>query len=192
MANDIQQQIETLSKEIFEKKQKLSELRRQRPAELVEDYEFTTTTGSTTLSELFGDKQDLIIIHNMGKSCSYCTMWADGFESSKVHIENRTAFVISSPDSPAVQSDFAKSRNWSFPMVSTEGNNFIADMGYQRENHSMPSVPGVSVFWKSDDGQIYRTNQDVFGPGDDFNAVWHFFDLLKGGADNWQPKLSYS
>lgn len=189
MAHDIQQQIESLSKEIYEKKQQLSELRRQRPKELVEDYEFTTTTGTVKLSELFGDKQDLIMIHNMGKGCSYCTMWADGFESSKAHFENRAAFVISSPDSPAVQSDFAKSRNWSFQIVSTEGNNFVTDMGYQREGHTMP---GVSVFWKSDDGKLYRTNQDVFGPGDDFNAVWHFFDLLKGGADDWQPKFSYS
>ena len=189
MAEQIQQQIEALSKEIFEKKQKLSELRRQRPAELVENYEFTTVAGTSTLSELFQDKEDLIVIHNMGKGCSYCTMWADGFESSLAHLQNRAAFVISSPDSPEVQLEFAESRNWNIPMVSTEKNSFVADMGYQQETHTMP---GVSVFWKDGDGKIYRTNQDIFGPGDDFNAVWHFFDLLKDGANDWQPKHSYS
>ncbi len=189
MKDQIQQQIETLSQEIYEKKQHLSDLRRQRPAEQVENYVFTTTKGVVSLSELFKDKQDLIIIHNMGKGCSYCTMWADGFESSLTHLQNRTEFVISSPDEPDVQDEFAKSRNWTFPMVSTTNNSFIADMGYARDNHTMP---GVSVFWKSDDAILYRTNQEVFGPGDDFNAVWHFFDLLKDGAKNWQPKLSYT
>ena len=193
MKDPIQQQIENLSQEIYEKKKQLSELRRQRPAELVEDYIFTTSQGEVKLSELFKDKQDLIVIHNMGKGCSYCTLWADGFESSLAHLQNRTEFVVSSPDAPSVQDEFAKSRNWTFPMVSTEKNSFIADMGYARDKHTMPqTMPGVSVFCKSDDGKIYRTNQDVFGPGDDFNAVWHFFDLLKDGANNWQPKLSYS
>jgi len=189
MSNDIQQQIEALSKEIFEKKQQLSELRRQRPAELVDDYQFTTKTGSVNLSELFEDKQDLIMIHNMGKGCSYCTMWADGFESSLPHLKDRSAFVISSPDSPDVQTAFAQSHNWTIPMVSTENNSFVVDIGSQGDGYTMP---GVSVFWKSEEGKIYRTNQDVFGPGDAFNAVWHFFDLLKGGANGWQPKLTYN
>ena len=30
------------------------------------------------LSQLFGTKKDLILVHNMGKSCPYCTMWAEG------------------------------------------------------------------------------------------------------------------
>ena len=189
MENTIQKQIETLSQEIFEKKKQLSELRRQRPAELVEDYAFTTLEGTVKLSELFKDKQDLIMIHNMGKGCSYCTMWADGFESSLAHLQSRAAFVISSPDSASTQKEFADGRNWTSPMVSTENNTFIEDMGYKRDGYTMP---GVSVFWKNDNGEIYRTNNDVFGPGDDFNAVWHFLDLLKDGAQDWQPKFTYS
>jgi hypothetical protein len=30
-----------------------------------------------------------------------------------------------------------------------------------------------------------------FGPGDDFCAVWHFFDLLPEGVDGWEPRFAY-
>ena len=47
--------------------------------EVVQDYVLDGWDGPVRLSELFGDKRDLILIHNMGKGCPSCTMWADGF-----------------------------------------------------------------------------------------------------------------
>src|ERR1700684_285660 len=47
--------------------------------EEVRNYAFATTAGSTPLADLFGGKPDLFVIHNMGASCPYCTVWADGF-----------------------------------------------------------------------------------------------------------------
>jgi len=38
------------------------------------------------LSSLFGSNKDLILIHNMGRQCSYCTMWADGFNGVLDHM----------------------------------------------------------------------------------------------------------
>ena len=70
------------------------------PAE-VQDYRLTTADGKPVqLSELFGDREHLFVVHNMGRSCSYCTMWADGFNRVIDHLENRAAFVVSTPDSP--------------------------------------------------------------------------------------------
>ena len=37
----------------------------------VANYEFASLTGPVRLAELFGDHEDLILIHNMGVSCSY-------------------------------------------------------------------------------------------------------------------------
>jgi predicted dithiol-disulfide oxidoreductase (DUF899 family) len=42
--------------------------------EEVKDYEFVTPQGKARLSTLFGDKDTLFIIHNMGTSCVNCTM----------------------------------------------------------------------------------------------------------------------
>jgi len=48
----------------------------------------------------------------------------------------------------------------------------------------------VSVFRKS--GQrICRVSDTGFQPGDDFCAIWHFFDLLPEGANGWQPQYKY-
>src|SRR5438552_8218564 len=65
----------------------------------VQDYNLKDKDNSDiTLSQMFGNKNDLIIIHNMGRSCGYCTMWADGFNGSYKHIEKKSAFALVSPD----------------------------------------------------------------------------------------------
>jgi hypothetical protein len=39
--------------------------------------------------------------------------------------------------------------------------------------------------------KILRVSDAAWKPGDDFCTVWHFFDLLPGGAAGWAPKFSY-
>lgn len=141
-----------------------------------------------TLASLFGSKDILFVVHNMGKSCVHCTQWADGFNGSLEHLEDRAAFVISSPDLPDVQKTFADSRNWKFTMVSHNGTSFAKDMGYHPQEGYWP---GVSVFRKGGD-RILRVSDTNFGPGDDFNAVWNLFDLIPEGPDGWEPKYSYA
>ncbi len=111
--------------------------------EEVSDYEFATPRGKVLLSALFGDKDTLFVIHNMGTGCASCTMWADGFNGVFEHLRDRASFVVSSPDAPERQQDFAASRGWKFPMVSHQGSSFAEDMGYRADDRVMP---GVSVF----------------------------------------------
>ena len=69
--------------------------------EAVKNYEFRGANGAAVkLSELFGEKDTLFVIHNMGASCRYCTLWADGFNGVFDHLRSRAAFVVSSPDVP--------------------------------------------------------------------------------------------
>jgi predicted dithiol-disulfide oxidoreductase (DUF899 family) len=87
-----------------------------------------------------------------------------------------------------VQKRFAAGRGWRFPMVSHAGTSFAADMGYQAKGGGC--LPGVSVFQRKR-GKILRVSDTGFSPHDDFCAVWHFLDLLPGGADGWDAKFSY-
>jgi len=153
----------------------------------VSDYELRTPAGTVRLSQLFGDHQQLIVIHNMGTSCPSCTMWADGYNGIHHHVANRVAFVVSSPDPPEVQREFAASRGWKFPMVSHAGTTFAADMGFRTDKGWRP---GVSVFRRAGN-KIFRVSEATFSPGDDFCTVWHLFDLLPGGPGDWRPKFRY-
>ncbi len=151
----------------------------------VADYTF----GTTRLADLFGDKNDLFVIHNMGASCAYCTLWADGFNGVYPHLANRAAFAVCSPDLPDTQRRFAAGRGWRFPMVSHQGTSFAADMGYRAESGGW--LPGVSVF-RRDGERVLRVADTGLGPGDDFCAVWHFWDLLPEGRAGWGPRFNYS
>ncbi len=148
----------------------------------VQDYEFTNTDGTLRLSELFGQHDDLILVHNMGVACSYCTLWADGYNGIHPHVVSRAGFAVSSPDRPPVQKKFADSRGWRFPMVSHAGSRFAADMGYVSAKGGW--MPGVSVF-RREGPKILRVSDTGFSPGDDFCTLWHFFDLLPGGVGEW-------
>ncbi len=189
------QRIKDLGKATYEKQKELAALmeeRRSLPPEEVEDFALKTTDGEVTLSQFFGDKRDLIVVHNMGSSCPYCTLWADGLIGLVPHLENRAGFVVVSSDSPETQRTFAEGRGWPFRMASNEGSGFTAAMGFESEEDGKTSfMPGYSTFHKRDDGSVVRVAHDYFGPGDFYCGLWHMFGILKDGANGWQPKFSY-
>ena len=175
-------------REIADIRQKMRKAQVQIEPEQVADYVFTSPTGPIRLSELFGTHDDLMVVHNMGRSCPSCTLWADGYNGIHAHVISRAAFVVSSPDPPDVQQAFASSRAWKFPMVSHQGTSFAADMGYASENGSWR--PGISVFHRQG-ATVERVSDAQWSPGDDFCTLWHFFDLLPEGAPGWSPKFNY-
>lgn len=182
---------ESIEHKIDHLKQQLSDARRAVPHQPVGAYTFRDRAGKpVTLRELFGSKRDLLIVHNMGRGCTYCTLWADGFNGLLPAITDRTAFALSSPDEPDVMAAFADERGWSMPIISEAGTTFRYDMGFHPEPNRR--MPGVSAFHLHSDGQIVRTGRASFGPLDDFCPVWPLFDLLKDGVGTWQPKYWYS
>jgi len=186
----IDDQVNALQLEIEGLKKKLSGLRKTRPLEPVKDYQLTTGEGAPVrLSELFGDKSDLLLVHNMGQNCPYCTLWADGFNGSVDHLENRAAFVVVSPDTPEQQKKFSDLRGWKFKMASVHGTSLPVDLGFELEPGTY--YPGVSALYKDPERKIFRTGKAFFGPGDDFCAVWPLIDLLKEGENGWEPKYRY-
>ena len=184
--------IAELMQEAMVRGQELTKLKLSLPPEDVIDHVLTNADGAVRLSELFGDRQDLIVVHNMGRSCPYCTLWADGFIGLHPHLLDRSAYVVVSPDAPDVQAEFAVSRSWPFTMVSSIGSDFTSAMGFQSEQGGEASyMPGYSTFRKRDDGSLVRIAFDYFGPGDAYCGVWPMLAHLDGGAGDWNPKLQY-
>jgi len=179
--------IQELGMKLMEAKANYRKAIQDAPNEPVENWQLQNTDGSTVkLSQLFGDKTELLVVHNMGKHCNYCSLWADGFIGHANHIQERCAFVLCSNDAPEVLASFAKERGWNYPCVSGKDSGFAKAMGYKTDDGSV--LPGVSAFHKQPDGTIVRTGKDMFGPGDDFCPVWPFMDLIKDGPADWQPR----
>ncbi len=182
-------EIIALTDQIAALKLRLSDARRRRPPETIENYRFRDANGEPVrLAELFGERDDLLLVHNMGRGCVYCTLWADGFNGLLDHLEDRAAFVVASPDEPKAMREFARSRSWRFRMVSTNGSPFTEAMGFEAAGEPLP---GVSAFRHTADGAILRTGHDSFGTHDDYNPPWRLFDLLAGGVNDWEPRYHY-
>jgi len=182
------QRIAEYRRQIAAIRQQMREAQAAVEPQQVSDYEFRTAEGTVRLSQLFGDRDQLIVIHNMGRSCPACTLWADGYNGLHEHVTSRAGFVVTSPDAPEVQRDFAASRGWKFRMVSHAGSTFAADMGFRGGKGNW--VPGVSVFQRQGE-KIVRVSEATFSPGDDFCTLWHLFDLLPGGAGDFRPRYQY-
>lgn len=190
---ELQDQIYRAEMQLKKAQEGLAKLRSQLEPEPMEDYKFQGAGGQQVLlSELFGDQDDLLVVHNMGRKCPSCTLWADEYNGVLQHLESRAAFAVSSPDSPEVQAAFAKERSWAFRMVSVGENRFAQDLGFHTEEGSYPGYqPGVSAFRREDDGRIVRVGRDFFGAGDLYCSVWHFFALLRDGVGDWDAKFRY-
>lgn len=183
-------QLAQAEKDLARQKAKVLKLRRKIAGEKVEDYVLRDKGGKAIkLSSLFGKKDDLILVHNMGKHCRWCTLWADGLNGVQHHLNSRASFAVVSNDKPDVMKKFADSRHWTFKILSGADSPFAKDMGYMHDDGS--PQPGVSAFHREKDGTIVRTGHTWFGPGDDFCAVWPLFDLLQDGVDSWEPQYKY-
>ena len=176
-----------LERKIGELTAELAALRRASRGAPVPDYTFRTQDGEATLRDLFGDRDQLLAIHNMGQGCRYCTLWADGFNGLLPHLEAAVAVVLLSKDPPDVQRTFANARGWRFRLASHGGGDYLREQGVIEGGGNDPGA----VLYQRDGGAILRRNACVFGPGDLYCALWGLLGLAGMDADDWTPQYSY-
>lgn len=178
--NALQQQIATLTAEYYRGL-------REVPATEIKDYQFETLDGQVSLAELFGQHERLLVIHNMGQACRYCTLWGDGLNGFVPHLESTLALVMVSKDSPEVQRRFAQSRGWRFRMASHGGGQYMADhVGCEFE----ANMPGVACYTRQGTS-IHRQALNFFGPGDLYCPMWNLLALAGIETSTWTPQFNY-
>ncbi len=189
---NIEDQICKLEKQLKNIQSELVNLHSKKELEEVNNFEFEGIEGNKYLSDLFSNNNELIVIHNMGISCNYCTLWADGFNGISEHLQSRAAFALTSPTEFKKLSAFADKRGWRFPYFSTIGTDFQESLGVFYKNNQKETMmsPAMSTFIKQDN-KIFRKTSSGFGPGDLYCSLWHMFDLLPTKTE-WQPKISYN
>jgi predicted dithiol-disulfide oxidoreductase (DUF899 family) len=185
--SDLKSQIQELEKSMYQTAVQLEKLRREiKPVE-VKNYAFVTSTGKTSLLELFGSKEKLLAIHNMGQGCRWCTAWGDALNGVLTHLESQFSVVVVSKDPPEIQRKFASERQWKFLMASHGGGEYITDQTVRPGQGNMPGV----VAYERQGSKIFRKNSSEFGPGDAFNPLFHYGTLLGMGFEEYPLEYSY-
>jgi predicted dithiol-disulfide oxidoreductase (DUF899 family) len=193
-------------KEFTRLRDELSAERRQLPwVEIDQDYVFEGTNGDESLSALFEGRRQLIVYHFMygpdwEEGCPSCSFWADSYDKFIVHLNNRDISFAVISNAPVEKLDAYKRRmGWSFKWISSMGNEFNRDyhvtftpeelekgeVTYNFGRTSFPSSegPGLSVFYRDDDGRIYHTYSCYSRGLDMLNAAYHHMDLVPKGRD---------
>lgn len=179
--------IRELELQIYELTRKLNLLKRDSPSAAVPDYVLKTATGEARLSDCFGEHDHLLVIHNMGQACRYCTLWGDGINGVLPHLESAMSVLLVSKDSPDIQRNFANSRGWRFQLASHGGGAYIQEQNVSPDGGNYPGA----VVYEKVDGQILRRNACIFGPGDLYCVVWNLLALAGISENSWTPQYRY-
>ncbi len=186
---DTNPEIRKIEDEIAAKKEELSLLISKEKGTKIKDYTFQNSDGNDVLlSELFKNKEELIVVFYMGIQCKYCTLWADNYNGISKPLADRCSFAVVSKETPKEQNKIKKDRAWNFEMFSRKNNSFAEDLGFVGEEGN--PLPGVASFIKKD-GNIFVHHRSYFGPGDNYCNMWDFTTILPKGINNWQPKYTY-
>jgi predicted dithiol-disulfide oxidoreductase (DUF899 family) len=193
-------------KEFTRDRDRLSAERRALPWVKVEkNYVFDATEGKATLTDLFDGRSQLIVYHFMlsptsDHLCEGCAFFADHVDAARMHFEhNDLSFVaISRAQIDKIES-VKKRMGWRFKWVSSYGNNFnydyhvsftkeqIArgdiDYNYGTTDYASEDLPGTSVFYKDEAGNIFHTYSSYARGGDILLGAYNFLDLTPKGRN---------
>ena len=160
------------------------------------DYVFDTPQGRRSLADLFDGHRQLLVQHFMlapgwEQGCKSCSYMADHTDPTLVHLAQRdTAFVAVSLAPLAEIERFRQRMGWKFPWVSSHGTDFNRDFHVSFTADAMANgtvdyncgtkphgaeLPGVSVFWKDDAGEVFHT-YSTYGRG--VEVMMHTYNLL--------------
>lgn len=193
-------------KEFTRLRDELSRERRALPWVKVEKrYTFKSAHGKETLADLFDGCSQLIVYHFMYgpewvEGCPSCSFWADNFESIDVHLKHRDITLLAvSRASLATLEAYKERMGWTFKWVSSYENDFNYDFhvsftpeemargeaiyNFEQGKISVDELPGISVFYKNETGDIFHTYSTYARGLDMVNGAYQYIDLVPKGRD---------
>ena len=207
-------------KEHMQAGDRLSAERRELPwVKIEKDYVFDAPEGKVSLADLFDGRSQLIVHHLMfhpdwEAGCPGCSFQADHIDGPGQHLEHHDVKIIAVSRAPLAKLVAYKRRmGWRFDWVSSYGSDFnydfyvsfpkdeiakgrvdynfgtiTVDARYQSEE-----LPGVSVFCKDRDGQVFHSYSTYARGLDAILGGNHYLDLTpkgRGEADypNWPQR----
>jgi predicted dithiol-disulfide oxidoreductase (DUF899 family) len=121
-------------KELTRRSDELARRRQELPwVRIDKEYRFETDEGSASLADFFGGRSQLLVYHFMcgpdwTAGCPSCSMIADGFNGSVVHLANHDVMLWAVSLAPLAKLQAYKQRmGWTFPWASSRGSDFNFD-----------------------------------------------------------------
>jgi len=196
----------TREKELTRLRDEVSRHRRELPWVKVEkEYDFEGPDGKETLADLFDDRSQLIVYHFMlgpgwEEGCKSCSYLADHFDGANWHLPHRdVTFVVVSREPLSEIDAYKKRMGWRFKWVSSYRSDFNFDYhvsfteedekkqiviyNYAAQEFISDELPGLSVFYKDEEGDVFHTYSTYARGLDILVGAYNFLDLVPKGRD---------
>jgi predicted dithiol-disulfide oxidoreductase (DUF899 family) len=169
------------------------------------DYAFEGPNGKETLSDLFAGRSQLIVKHFMlgpgwKEGCIGCSFGADQVEGSVVHLVNHDVMFVAVSRAPYPEiAAYHKRMGWRFKWVSSFGSDFNFDYhvsftetdkargkafyNFQLGDYMSDEMPGFSVFYKDEAGDIFHTYSAFARGSEQLGGVYGFLDVTPKGRN---------
>ena len=200
------QELLAKEKKLTHERDALAAERRALPWVKVEkNYVFDSPSGKKTLAELFDGRSQLIIYHFMfgpdwKEGCPSCSFNMDHTDGALVHLAQRDVSFAAVSRAPLAKIEpFKKRMGWKFNWVSSYGTDFNYDyhasftpeqiaqgkVEYNFDLVAFPSAeaPGVSVFYKDNDGNIFHTYSAYARGSENTMNTYNYLDYVPKGRD---------
>ena len=184
----------------------LAKQRRELPwVKVDKNYVFDGPDGKETLADLFDGRSQLIVSHFMfdpewSQGCKSCSFVADHYNPAVVHLAHRDVTMVTVAKAPIEKIEAFRSRmGWTFKWVSSFNNDFGRDFhvsftedelqsglsvyNYVRKPYPIKELPGMSVFAKDEDGNVFHTYSTYARGLDIFLNTYNLLDLVPKGRD---------
>lgn len=201
-------------KEFNRQRDALSAARRSLPMVKVDqNYVFDGANGKEALADLFEGRSQLIVYHFMlgpdwEEGCKSCSYLADHFDGANWHLPHRDVTLVVISRAPFSKLEAYKKRmGWRFKWLSSEKNGFNFDYhvsftaqdeknnkayyNYATGEFLSDELPGLSVFYKNENGDVFHTYSTYSRGLDMLVGAYNFLDLTPKGRDE-EPDATMS
>jgi predicted dithiol-disulfide oxidoreductase (DUF899 family) len=186
--------------------EQVAALRRALPAggAIPDDYSFEGPDGAVRMSQLFGDKDTLVLYSMMfgpqrEKACPMCTAMLTSWEGTARNLRERAAIAVTARSPIERLLAFKKERGWQNLPIYSDIKGDYTRAYVSADDGDMPALniftrSGGTIrhFWSGEiSGEMTDPGQDPRG-APDLDPLWTILDLTPAGrGGTWYPMLEY-
>jgi predicted dithiol-disulfide oxidoreductase (DUF899 family) len=193
-------------KQFSRQRDELSAARRKLPwVKVGKEYIFDGPKGRETLGDLFDGRSQLVVYHFMlgpgwEEGCKSCSCLAYHFDGANWHLPHRDVTLVAVSRAPLAEIEaYRKRMGWRFQWLSSHDSDFNFDYhvsftkedeekneayyNYQMGEFMMDELPGLSVFYKDENDDVFHTYSTYARGLDMLVGAYTFLDLVPKGRN---------